>query len=470
MIQSLFSLYNPWWANPHWRNEGIPRDVFQQFHASIKEKAYITVLKGTRQSGKTFLLKQSISTLLQEGIKPQNILYFLLDDPELTHYIENNPNEFGNFLKNEAQIRGKLFVFFDEFQKVTHITNLIKLFYEFTPDIKFILTGSSSLKIANKISESLLGRTETYILSPFSFKEFLSKALPEAPFSFPLNGCTAHISEFLLEPKSHFEALREFYLQFHFAFDAFANDYLPRYLLTGGYPQAVLASSVEEAFLRLKEIKQTFIEKDIVSLLRVEKLKEFDKLLRVLALQTGSLLNYHDLQTAVGINYQTLMSFFNILEATYLWSTLPVFTTNRITSIKKRPKSYFSDVGLRNFLASTFNNTQLMKEKGCVAENFVFSQLVKFNLRDLRGMGHLYFWRSPDGNEVDFIFEYGKTLIPCEVKYQKTHQVKITRGLQAFLKREGFDCAVILTEHNLESRKQDGIDYYLIPLAMLAGI
>jgi len=470
VIQSLFSLYNPWWTNPDWGIEGVPREIFQRLYISIREKPYITVLKGTRQSGKTFLIKYSIATLLQEGIRPQNIFYFLLDDPELAHYIEDNPNEFGNFLLNESKTRGKLFVFFDEFQKVAHVTDLIKLFYESTPKIKFVLTGSSSLLVANKVSESLLGRTETFILTPFSFKEFLSKFLPESPFSFPSDELTTCLSQFLLDPANRFEELKAFYQQYKFVFDSFASDYLPRYLLTGGYPQAVLASTVEEAFLRLKEIKQTFIEKDIIRLLRVERLKEFDKLLRVLALQTGSLLNYNDLQNIVGVNYQTLMSFFNILKATYLWSTLPVFTASKITSIKKRPKSYFNDVGLRNFLASVFNKTQLMKEKGPVAENFAFTQLVKFNLIHLNDMGHLYFWRSPDGNEVDFILEYGDALIPLEVKYQELGRLKITRGLQTFLKREGFHHAVLLTEGNMGVQKLGDISYYMIPMVLLSGI
>jgi len=470
VIQSLLSLYNPWWSNKNWKINGISREIFDRFFISIKEKPYITVLKGTRQCGKTFLLKQCVSTLLKREVDPQNIFYFLLDDLELSRYIEENPNEFVNYLRNEARVKGKLYIFLDEFQKVSNITNVIKLFYEFSSDLKFILTGSSSLQIADQISESLLGRTETFILTPFSFKEFLSSALTDAPFSFPYDESTERITKFLLNAKNNFENLKKFYSNHHFIFDSIINNYLPCYLLTGGYPQAVLSNSSTDAFLRLKEIKQTFVEKDIVNLLRIEKLKEFDKLLRVLSLQTGILLNYHDLQTAVGINYQTLMIFFNILEATYLWSTLPVYTSNKITSIKKRPKSFFSDVGLRNFLASTFDQTQLEKEKGAVAENYVFCQLTNYNLRFLNGMGQLYFWRSPDGNEVDFLLEYGKIQIPIEVKYQQSQQIKITRGLQTFLKRQNYKYAIVFTHNILELKKINDIQYYMIPLALLSGI
>ncbi len=222
--------------------------------------------------------------------------------------------------------------------------------------------------------------------------------------------------------------------------------------------------------MRINEIKQAFIEKDIVSLLRIEKLKEFDKLLKVLALQSGNLLNFNDLQTAVGINYQTLISFFNILESTYLWSLLPVYTTNKISSIKKRPKSYFGDVGLRNFLSMTFNFTQMKKEKGPIAENFIFSQLKKFNSSHLNNMGNLYFWRSPDGNEIDFIFEYGKSIVPIEVKYQDISKIKINRGFQTFLKKENLRNAIIVTENQFELVQQNGLNFFIIPLVMFAGI
>lgn len=470
MLATFLGFYNPWWSNPDWKIAGVTREMFYSLYSSIIGNSYVAVLKGTRQSGKTFLVKQCIQKLIAGGVPAKNIFYFLLDDPELSDYIEENPIQFAEMLKNEFESKGKIYVFFDEFQKVTNITNLIKIFYEFSQEIKFVLTGSSSLQIAEKVGESLLGRTETFLLHPFSFKEFLKYSISGSHLSFDLTVCSNAVSDFLLEPVKNFESLRQFYVKYHFVFESIRKEHLPRYLLTGGYPQSAMASTVEQGFMRINEIKQAFIEKDIISLLRIEKLKEFDKLLKVLALQSGSLLNFNDLQTAVGINYQTLISFFNILESTYLWSLLPVYATNKISSIKKRPKSYFGDVGLRNFLSMTFDSIQMKKEKGPISENFVFSQLKKFNSTRLNNMGHLYFWRSPDGNEIDFIFEFGKAIIPIEVKYQDIFKIKINRGFQTFLKKENLCDAIVVTENQFELVKQNGLNFFLIPLVIFAGI
>lgn len=468
MFQSLLTLYNPWWTDPNWEQKGVARELYHKLFYSIQNSPYITVLKGCRQSGKTFLIKQCISALLKEGISPQNIFYFLLDDPELASYIETNPNEFGNFLKNELQARGKLFVFFDEFQKVKGITELAKIFYESDSQIKFVLTGSSSLVIADKISESLLGRTETFILYPFSFREFLSVHIADFPFSFPLETCWEPIANFLRNPSDSYELLSQHFSQYHYAYQTFASQYLTRYLLTGGYPQAALASQIEASFLRLKEIKQTFVEKDIVKLLRIEKLKEFDNLLRVLALQSGNLINFNDLQSTVGINYETLKNFLNIVEAAYLWYPVTIFSTNKIASIKKQPKAYFNDVGLRNFLAATFDVTQLEKEKGFIAENFVYNQLTKFNQNQLNGLAQIQFWRSPDGNEVDFIFEYSGKLLPIEVKFQRTEQIKIPRGYQIFIQKLELKQAIIISADSLEVRQVNDCDVFIIPMILFA--
>ena len=468
MFQSLLSLYNPWWTNPDWDQTGVDRELYQKIIASIRNSSYVTVLKGCRQGGKTFLIKQCIATLLKEGVAPQNIFYFLFDDPELANYIENNPNEFGNFLRNEMESKGKLFVFFDEFQKVKGITELTKIFYETGSQIKFVLTGSSSLTIADKISESLLGRTETFILYPFSFREFLTIHISDLPFSFPLEKSFQPISNFLKDPKKSFQQLSDFYSQYHYAFANFSSQFLPRYLLTGGYPQAALASGIEDSLLRLKEIKQTFIEKDIIKLLRIEKLKEFESVLRVLAIQSSSLINYSDLQMTVGINYETLKNFLNIVEAAYLWFPITVFSTNKISSIKKQPKAYFNDIGLRNFLASTFDLNQAEKEKGLIAENFVYNQLTKFNQNQLNGLAEIQFWRSPDGNEVDFIFQYGGKLLPIEVKFQRTKQIKIGRGFQIFLQKMELEQAIIISDNIIEIRRANNCDVFIIPLVVFS--
>lgn len=89
------------------------------------KESYITIIKGAKQYSKTFLIMQLITLLLKSGIHPKTIFYFLLHDPELANFIGEHPSEFGKYLRNEVNCRGKLFVFLDEFQKVKTITNIV---------------------------------------------------------------------------------------------------------------------------------------------------------------------------------------------------------------------------------------------------------------------------------------------------------------------------------------------------------
>ena len=83
-----------------------------------------------------------------------------------------------------------------------------------------------------------------------------------------------------------------------------------------------------------------------------------------------------------------------------------------------------------------------------------------------QGLGNLSFWRSPDGNEIDFIFEFAGEILPIEVKFQKAQQLKIQPGFQIFLKKMGLKHAVVISDQLLETRQADGYQIFIIPLAL----
>lgn len=461
----LMEIYNPWKKNPNWRQEGIKRFIFEKVYQSLSSPA-ITVIKGTRQCGKTFLIKQIISQLLAQGVLPDSIDYFLFDDPDLARYVESNLTAFANYLKGEAKNKKVYYVFLDEFQKVKDLTNVIKVFFEGETSIKFIISGSSSLLISEKVSESLYGRTQTFLLYPFSFQEFASAKIRESQFTALTAEIQSKLNLFTEDPAKSFKILKEIYLSYQLVIDKLVSPLFLNYALVGGYPKASLSETEKEAFLYLKEIKQAYLEKDIVNLLKIESLKEFENLISLLSLQAGGLTNYSSLQVKVGIAFQTLKKFLNILESTYLITRLSPYFSSKITSLKKMPKIFFNDVGLRNFFAATFTPKEAEKEIGAIAEGLVYSQLLKELTWKLDGLGKIYFWRSPDGNEIDFILKLGKELIPLEVKFQK--EVKLGRGIKEFLKREELRHIIILTRDYFDQKELDNIIFSYLPLHLFA--
>jgi predicted AAA+ superfamily ATPase len=456
-MQKQIEIHNPWKKDQSWHQEGIRRFIFKKILESL-ENEYITVIKGPRQSGKTFLIKQLISSLLNKGISPNNIFYFLFDDLDLLNYVEEHPSEFLNYVISESEKSGRLYIILDEFQKVKQLTSLVKNLFEAKLPLKFILLGSSTLLISEKVSESLFGRTQTFILYPFSFGEYIickNEKIPQEQLQ-------AILKKVIFDNPQSFENLEEFYKEFHFIITQRLNNLLNSFFLIGGYPQASLCKKTEDSFLRLKEIKQAYLEKDIIALLKIEKNRDFEKLVNLLSLITSQLVNYANLQRDLGISFQTLKKFLNILEGTFLLNLCSNFTSSKISSLKKMPKVFFFDNGLRNFFSSTFDEISLEKEKGILSENFVFSQLIKFNAWQLNEFGKVQFWRSPSGNEIDFIFSYRKNIIPIEVKLSQP----LGRGAEEFLKRLNPDRIFIVTKDRLEIQKKGNVYYMYIPLSI----
>jgi len=83
-------------------------------------------------------------------------------------------------------------------------------------------------------------------------------------------------------------------------------------------------------------------------------------------------------------------------------------------------------------------------------------------------LAQIQFWRSPDGNEVDFIFEYGSKLLPIEVKFQRTHQIKISRGYQIFMQKLELKQAIIISADAIEVRPINDCNVFIIPMILFA--
>lgn len=455
-MEKNIGIYNPWWKNPDFTQGGLKRAIFSKLVDSLKHQ-YITVLKGPRQCGKSFLIKQVITWLLKNGISADSIFYFLFDDTDLLNYIEEHPKEFLNYLSLKAEKSNRIYVVLDEFQKVKNLNNLVKTLYEAGLSIKFIVLGSSSLLISEKASESLMGRTQTFYLEPFSLGEYIEFKVKE----FPVKEVQHATGGFFLNPnRDSFLELESIYKKYHFTLSREIEDLVKYYLLVGGYPQSILSPTADMGFLRLKEIKQAYLEKDIVGLLRIEKIRDFEKLIKLLSLQTCKLLNYAGVQRDLGISFQTLKKFINILESTYITTLCPVYTSSKITSLKKTPKVFFHDIGLRNLFSETYDEIGYQKEKGEIVENFIYAQLLKFNLWELNGFGNILFWRNQFGNEIDFIFSHKKNIIPVEVKLNGI----LSRGAFEFLNRMDLDNIVVITENKFGIERKLNKNIFNLPL------
>lgn len=359
-----------------------------------------TIITGSRQSGKT-----SILILLKQFLENKNNpTYFVsLEDPEILAKLNSHPEELISLIPKSDK---KIFILIDEIQYLKDPTNFLKYNFDIhRKRFKIICTGSSAFYIDRKFKDSLAGRKQILNLFTLSFEEFLF-------FKTGDNKLIAEINE--LNSREDYKSLQ----------DKTLKHLLDEYLTFGGYPAVVLSESIERKKMLLMELSQSYIKRDILeSGVRNEEKIFF--LLKMLAAQTGSLLNLNQFSTTLQLSSTAINNYITTLRKTFHIHLVRPFYKNIKKELSKMPKIYFNDLGMRNILLSQFQSIDFRIDKGELIENFVFIQLRnKYNSDEIR------FWRTTDGNEIDFVVstnvEEGLS-IECKFNEKSFNQKKYSK-------------------------------------------
>lgn len=360
----------------------FPRKLLNEIRPYLFTKDII-VIHGARQTGKTSLLK-----IIQNELIEQHCIYFDLEDSRFKSLFEEGVDDVISYLKqgglyNQKQ---KNYLIVDEIQYLSNPSSFLKLVYDHHDDIKLIVSGSSSFEIKSKFKDTLVGRTVNFELYPLDFEEFLV-------FKDYQVDLKEQINDLIL-----LDELKELYQEF---------------ALFGAYPKIVLTESVDMKEKYIQQIIDTYIKGDIRDIANIRHIEKFNKLLRVLAGQTGQLLNVMELSNTARIARQTVEDYLFILEQTYILKLISPYSGNLRSELFKTPKIFFYDSGLMNMLAKKYLPRTL---EGSCFETAIFSDLVKTH-----GVQNIYYWRTMDKKEIDFILSHRDQIIPVEVKLNASH-------------------------------------------------
>ena len=324
------------------------------------------------------------------------------------------------------------------------------MYDKYSTKAKFIVTGSSSLKI-KEIASFLVGRAIFFNLYPFSFAEFLSYKDEKI---YRLWKQKNHLLQAFLKNKIKTVAKQ------NWIFENEMERYFDEYITYGGYP-AIATSRKKFKEERLRALVDTYIEKDIIGYLQVGNFLDFKRLVRILALQVGNLVNFSSLQTDTRSSYREIKRFIGFMENTFILKLLNPYYVNKISEIKKSPKVYFLDLGLRNSLVSDFRSINLRPDKGGLVENFIFN-----NLHYQKAVNNLRFWRTKQGAEVDFVLKNKTTgaITAIEVKYQPLVKPTLTHSLTSFLKKYHPEKIVVFNKNLFETKKYGQTTVLFIPI------
>lgn len=354
----------------------------------------VVVVTGARQVGK--------STLLRHALPFRNWRYHTLDNFDTLRQATSEP---------QSLWAGVEEIVLDEVQKAPALLSAVKQAVD-QPGrrLKFVLSGSANLLLMQQISESLAGRAIYFVLNPFTLGEIHGQPPPT-------------VLQDALAGRWPAEMIQT----------AAAPDIAT--LLIRGFLPRLWALERPEAWLRWWDgYVSTYLERDLRQVAQIDALADFRRVMELLALRSGQLINQSDLGRDAQISQSTAHRYLNLLGATHLFERLPAYTASHTTRLLKAPKAFWLDPGLAVFLAGYFDTTTLTasREFGSYFETLIFLHL-RTLLSLMTPRARLYFWRTQNGNEVDFVIEYGRRVLAIEVKMTDDPGYRHSAGLQKFL-------------------------------------
>jgi predicted AAA+ superfamily ATPase len=345
----------------------IERLIKKQIITDLKQQKKVVLIYGPRQAGKTTLSKHIIQEI---GLKT---IMINADQSKYTDVLSSR-----DLSKLRSLVEGYELLFIDEGQRISEIGINLKILHDELPELKILVTGSSSFLLSGRVSESLAGRKKIYTLLPVSMQELAGTNNPYE-----------------------------------------LKDQLEERLIFGSYPEVIKTLNHAEKEDYLRDISSSFIFKDILELEMIKYPLKIRDLLKLLAYQVGSQVSLHELGIKLGLNRETVERYLFLLEQSFVIFKLPAFSHNPRKEISKSQKYYFYDTGIRNVLIDNMKYLNDRNDSGALWENFIIAERRKYLLYNQKNVS-CYFWRTYSGTEIDYVEEIRGEYFAYEIKSGKS--------------------------------------------------
>jgi predicted AAA+ superfamily ATPase len=357
----------------------------------------VVVLMGARQTGKSTLV-QSLPPLVDRP-------YLALDDLTVRGQAQTAPDDL---------VRRAPRLTIDEIQREPDLILAIKRAVDGDRPRRagrFVLTGSANLLLMRRVSETLAGRASYVSLWPLTRRERMGL------------GKAGTWSELFESPVDDW-------------YDLVAAQAVPAAdwrdeVRRGGYPvPAHVLASDEARTIWFGGYVQTYLERDLQDLAAIDRLVDFQRLMQAACLRLGTLVNHAELARDTAIPRPTVLRYLNLLETSYQLFRLQPYSVNRTKRLIKAPRLYWSDTGLALFLAKEGD------PGGAWLENLILADLLAWRDAEITRPG-VFYWRTASGEEVDFVIEHQRQLLPIEVKATARPSHGDARHLRTFCEEYG---------------------------------
>lgn len=259
----------------------------------------------------------------------------------------------------------------DEVQRKPDLFPLIRsLVDEWGTNGSFLILGSASRDLLQQSSESLAGRINYKRLTPFLWKE--------------------------LEGKCSIE----------------------KYFSQGAFPRSILSTDAGVSFEWRENFISTFLERDLL-FWRGFTTTTMRRLWQMLAHVNGQTVDYSTLAKSLGVSSVTVKNYIDLLESTFMVEVIPAYISNLGKRLVKAPKVYISDAGITAALLGLRNFEEI---SGHPSIGAIWEQVVLSNLKGLFPEAIIYFYRTSNGSEVDYVVKIKNIVfaIECKSNYSPT--------------------------------------------------
>lgn len=460
-IQDLV-IKNAWWSDNHYKIEETAwakREIYDDIIANLEHSLILNIV-GLRRVGKSTILKQIIGKMLEQKINPKNIFYFLFDyasrtkkaeflDEILSVYfrdILNNPN---------LSFNEQVYVFLDEIQYIKDWQSVLKKFYDLSgKKIKFIVTGSQSVLLKGKYSESLAGRIFDFYLPPLSFREFL---------------IINHESVKILKKFDLFKLPEKFgeLSVYNSSFGKEIAELSREYITVGQFPEIRKISNIGKKHEYIAESVIGKVLDDCIRIFKIEKTDEFKLIAYQLLNNVGSIFELKNIGREVGVSFVTLEKYIEYLKEGYIIEVLYKYHRSLIKRGRISKKIYTPCVNFTCVLNhySAVHMDEVPQAFGKIIENAVYNILIQ-KYKGLKINNSLSFWRQ-SGKEIDFLVNERNNKLPIEVKFSNNINSKDVMFLADYAKKNKSKFGVVVTKNEIDRKEINGKTIYYIPYYLI---
>lgn len=398
---------------------GIRRDITRDIIKSLGTP-HIKDIIGVRRCGKTTILYQVADHLISQGLQAKDIVFLNFDDPSI------NAASFEELQREIFKINPDIsHVFLDEIQQKPGWERWVRTLYDTRKFRRIFISGSSASLLSQDMGRVLTGRHITFSAMPFSFREYLKK-----------RGWEDFSPEYLAYNKDRL------------------LHYLTVYLEAGGFPETIGLDEFGRKQV-LTSLYNDILARDISSRYGAS-FEIIDRICRFMLTNHGATYSSHSVAQATGAAVETAEKYIGYLKESLLIHDLPVFSYKLKVQFKQNKKTYPVDTGIRNTVCLRFS-----QDIGKLAETAVFLEIK-------RRSTEVYYWKSQDGYEVDFLVKDGQKIseliqVSWDVRNEVT-QKREERALVYAMKELGIDNGIILTEDYERTLEENGRTIKYLPI------